>query len=320
MKSTKTILIAVIICLSLFTVGVAQDKYPSKPITLIVGYAPGGAAEITARALGNAASKHLGQPIVITTKPGAGSAVALGGLKNEKPDGYTIGQLATGGINAQFLNKVPYEVTKDFTPIMHYSITQSGIVVRADAPWKTFKDLIAYAKANPGKLRYGTAGVGSPGNMGMEQLAMMAGIKVTHIPFEGTSQAIAALLGGHIDAASESTFWKPHVLSGRLLLLASYGDERIPFTPKVPCVKELGYDMAPLSVFGIIGPKGLSPQIVNTLNDAFKKALDDPEVKKLYTEMDVIPKYLGPADFGKYLVKMNNDLRNITKQLGFKAE
>jgi tripartite-type tricarboxylate transporter receptor subunit TctC len=320
MKVTKIIFVLVIISLSLFTVALAQDKYPSKPITLIVGYAPGGAAEITARALGNAASKFLGQPIVITTKPGAGSAVALGILKNEKPDGYTIAQLATGGINAQFLNKVPYDVVKDFTHIMHYSMTQSGIVVRGDAPWKTYKDFIEYAKANPGKIRYGTAGPGSPGNMGMEQLAMLAGIKVTHIPFEGTSNAIAALLGGHVEACSESTFFKPHVVSGRLRLLVSYGDERISFAPNVPSLKELGFDMAPLSVFGIIGPKGLSPQIVSTLDDAFKKAMNDPDVKKLFTEMDILPKYLGPVDFSKYLVKMNNDVSIVVKQLGLKTE
>ena len=178
----------------------AQEKYPTKPINFLIGYPAGGTTDVCARPLVAAASKILGQPIVVVNKPGGASAVAVATLKTEKPDGYTIGILPSGAVLSQHMRKVPYDSAKDFTPIMQYAIYLYGLVVRSDSPWKTFKEFIDYAKANPGKIRYSTAGPGTPQHLVMERLALKEKIKWTHIPFEGGAPAISALLGGHVEA------------------------------------------------------------------------------------------------------------------------
>lgn len=148
-------------------------------------------------------------------------------LKNEKPDGYTIGILPSGAVLSQHMRKVPYDSAKDFTPIMQYAVYLYGLVVKSDSPWKTFKDFIDYCKANPGKIRYSTAGPGTPQHLVMERLALKEKIKWTHVPFEGGPQAITALLGGHVEASSQTTEWKKHVEAGTLRLLAVYGEKRM---------------------------------------------------------------------------------------------
>ena len=315
-----SMMVIMVVFLSFLGIASAQEKYPARPITYIVGYPPGGASEVTSRALGNAASKHLGQPVVIVTKPGGASAVSLATLKNEKPDGYTIGLLPTGGITSQYLRKVSYDFIADFTPIMHYGIVQSGLVVRSDSPWKTFKEFIDYAKANPAKIRYSTAGPGSPSHMAMERMTAREKIKWTHIPFEGTAPSIAALLGGHVEACADSTFWKPHVLSGKLRLLAGMDQKRIAFAPDVPTWKELGYDITAISILGVVGPKGLPPQIVETLHDAYKKGMEDPDFINIMTQMDMLVYYLGPQDFKNYLLKLRDEIGPLIQQLGLRKE
>ena len=178
----------------------AQEKYPAKPINFLIGFPAGGTTDVCARPLVTAASKILGQPIVVVNKPGGASAVAVATLKNEKPDGYTIGILGSGAVLSQHMRKVPYDTAKDYTPIMQYAIYLYGLVVRSDSPWNTFKEFIDYAKNNPGKIRYSTAGPGSPQHLVMERLALKEKIKWTHIPFQGGGPAVTALLGGHVEA------------------------------------------------------------------------------------------------------------------------
>ena len=161
----------------------AQEKYPAKPINFIIGYPAGGTTDICARPLVSAASKILGQPVVVVNKPGGGSAVATALLKTEKPDGYTIGILASGAVLSQHMRKVPYDSATDFTPIMQYAIYLYGLVVQSDSPWKTFKEFIDYAKANPGKIRYATAGAGTPQHLVMERLAIHHGQSGPSFPF-----------------------------------------------------------------------------------------------------------------------------------------
>ena len=149
----------------------AQEKYPTKPITLTIGYGAGGGTDVSTRPLAHAASKIIGQPIIVVNKPGGATAVAMAGLKNEKPDGYNIGTLGAGGFLAPLTRKVNYDVLKDFAPIVQFAIFQYGLVVRSDSPWKTFKEFIDYAKANPGKIRYSTSWVGGAQHLVMERLA-----------------------------------------------------------------------------------------------------------------------------------------------------
>jgi len=298
----------------------AQEKYPAKPINFVIGYPGGGTTDVCARPLVMSAGKILGQPIVVINKPGGGSAVAVASLKNEKPDGYTIGILPSGAVLSQHMRKVPYDSAKDFTPIMQYAVYLYGLVVKADSPWKTCKEFIDYARANPGKIRYGTAGAGTPQHLVMEWLAIRENIKWTHIPFQGGAPAIAALLGGHVEAASQTTEWKKHVETGTLRLLAVYGEKRMADFPNVPTLLELGYGIAAPSLISIVGPKGLSPQIVATLHGAFKKAMEDPDFVRVSRQVDQPPMYQGPEDLGKHLVKMNEEVGALIKKLGIQEQ
>jgi len=310
-----------IFCTSAIPEGVfAQEKYPARPINFLIGYPAGGTTDICARPLATAAGKILGQPIVIVNKPGGASAVAVATLKTEKPDGYTIGILPSGAVLSQHMRKVPYDSARDFTPIMQYAVYLYGLVVQTESPWKTFKDFIDYAKANPGKIRYSTAGPGTPQHLVMERLALKEKIKWTHIPFEGGGPAIAALLGGHVEASSQTTEWKKQVEAGRLRLLAVYGEKRMSDFPNVPTLLELGYDITAPSLICIVGPKGLSPQAVETLHAAFKKAMEDPDFIKIGHQVDQPALYRGPRDLGKHLVEMNEEVGTLIRDLGLRKE
>jgi len=300
--------------------GQAEDKYPSRPINLVVGYAPGGASDIVVRGLANSASKILGQPVVVVNKPGGSSAVSLTSLKNEKPDGYTIALLATGGVISQHFRKVAYDSARDFTPIMQHAVFHEGLVVRSDSPWKTIGEFIDYAKANPGKIRYGSSGPGSPSHLVMEQLCAVTKTKMSHVPFEGNAPAVAALLGGHIDAVADNTGWKPHVMSGRLRLLAAFQTKRIPFAPNVPTLREAGYKVIHAHIHSTVGPKGMSPEVVDTLHKAFKKSLEDPEFIRVMDQVDAMVTYRSPEDLAKYLVELNDFIESMVVKLGLRKD
>jgi tripartite-type tricarboxylate transporter receptor subunit TctC len=298
----------------------SQGKSPIRTINLIVGYPAGGSVDVCARPFAIAASKDLGQPIMIMNKPGGGSSVAMASLKNEKPDGYTIGLLISGAVMSQHMRKVPFDTARDFTPIMQYGVYLYGLVVRSDSPWKTFKNFIDYAKANPGKIRYSTAGAGTPQHLVMERLAVKEGIKWKHIPFEGGSPAITALLGGHVEAASQTTEWKKYVESGQLRMLAVYGEKRMIDFPEVPTLLDLGYSILAPSLGSVVGPKGLSPQAVEMLHRAFKKAMDDPDFIRISRQMDMPSVYRGPQELAKHLVEMNEEVGNLITSLGLRQE
>jgi len=316
-----TAILGLVFCMGAIPgIGFAQERYPTKPINFLIGYPAGGTTDICARPLVAAASKILGQPIVVVNKPGGASAVAMASLKNEKPDGYTIGILPSGAVLSQHMRKVPYDSAKDFTPIMQYAVYLYGLVVKPDSPWKTFREFIEYAKANPGKIRYSTAGPGVPQHLVMERLALKEKIKWTHIPFEGGPQAIAALLGGHVEASSQTTEWKKHVEAGTLRLLAVYGEKRMIDFPGVPTLLELGYDIIAPSLISIVGPKGLSPQVVETLHEAFKKAMEDADFIKISRQVDQPPIYRGPQELAKHVEEMNEQVGSLIRSLGLRKE
>lgn len=298
----------------------AQEKYPAKPINFLIGYPAGGTTDVCARPLVAAASKILGQPIVVVNKPGGASAVAVATLKTEKPDGYTIGILPSGAVLSQHMRKVPYDTAHDYTSVMQYAIYLYGLVVQAGSPWTTFKEFIDYAKANPGKIRYSTAGPGTPQHLVMERLALKEKIKWTHIPFEGGAPAVSALLGGHVEACSQTTEWKTHVEGGRLKLLVVYGEKRMIDFPNVPTLLELGYGITAPSLISIIGPKGLSPQVVEALHGAFKTAMEDPDFIKVGRQMDQPSFYRGPQELAKHLVNMNEEVGTLIRSLGLRKE
>lgn len=288
MKRRNLMLAAALAALVPF--GAQAQKFPDRPITLIVPWAAGGSTDQTGRVLAKAAEPHLGQPIVIINKPGATTTIGMAELARAKPDGYTIGTLSSSSYLLALQGRtLPYDPIESFSYISYYGDNLIGIAVPADSRWKTLADLIAEGKANPGKLNYGTAGLGTTQHLSTEALTLATGAKFTHIPQQGSAGSMTALLGKHIDFITETSVWAPHVASGRVRLLAVTAPKRTKYFPEVPTFTEL--DVSPIrSVQAIIGPAGMPEPVRKTLEVAFRKALKDPNfistMQKL--SMDII--------------------------------
>jgi tripartite-type tricarboxylate transporter receptor subunit TctC len=266
----------------------AQAKFPDRPIRLIIPWAAGGPADAGFRILAQSVSKKLGQQVVVDNKAGASGIMGAMALQEAKPDGYTISQMHMSVLRQPLLNKqLTYNPINDLTYILQITGFIMGVVVKADAPWKTLPELLAYAKANPGKLNWGTLGIGSTQHLAMERVGIaQGGLNWTHAPYRGTADTLRALLGGEIDFASESSGWAPMVQAGQLRLLAVFTAERAKRFPDVPTVKELGIDVVIDSPGGLIGPKGMDPAVVAVLADAFRAAAQEPEHLKFLENMD----------------------------------
>jgi tripartite-type tricarboxylate transporter receptor subunit TctC len=277
-----------------------QD-YPDRPITFICPWPAGGTADITMRALCTAASKVLGQTIVVENRTGASGMLGLKAMATAKADGYTIGQIPISVTRFSQLGTVQLDPLKELTYIARTSGQTFGIAVRADAPWKTLKDFVVAAKAAPGKLTYGSAGIGGATHVGMEEFALAAGIQLNHIPYKGGAPALQDLLGGQVDALADSSSWAPHVKAGKLRLLATWGEKRTQDFPEVPTLKEQGFDVVVDAPNGIGAPQGLDPAIANKLRDAFRQAAASPEFIAACDKIDAPLMYLDGPDYEKYV-------------------
>src|SRR5512135_3535768 len=278
-----------------------QSAYPTKPVNILISFSPGGVVDISTRALTAKAEKSLGQPFVLSNNGGGGGAVAAAIVSTQKPDGYNLlSCTSTTLIRIPQYRTVPYSLD-DFVPIMQHASTESGLAVRADSPFKTLKDLVDYARKNPGKVTYSTLGIGSPMHLSMEFIAKQEGITWTHVPYPGSMPSVTALLGGHVTATSASTEWKPFVLDGTLRLLATHGLKRMQTFPNVPTMKELGYDFYNDTTFVIMAPKGTPMPIVKKLEDAFHKAFNDPDYHAVLARIDHVPAFRDSEDTMKFL-------------------
>jgi tripartite-type tricarboxylate transporter receptor subunit TctC len=305
-----------LLCISLVC---NAQTYPTRPVTFIVPWPPGGSTDIVMRSLSVIAEKHLGQRIVIENKPGVtgtmGAQALAGGAR---PDGYTISQMPITVFRLPAMMKTNYDPSSDFTWIIHLTGYTFGVVVRADSPWKTWKDLVAHAKANPGKVTYATPGNGSSLHITMEDIAQREGIQWVQVPFKGYAEGAQALLGGHVDVHADSTGWAEQVNAGRLRLLVTWGAQRTKRWPNVPTLKEVGYPIVSNSPFGIAGPKGMDPAVVKVLHDAFRKALEDPEFQKTLEKFDQEAYYLNSADYAALAKKSIEEERVAVQRLKLK--
>jgi tripartite-type tricarboxylate transporter receptor subunit TctC len=319
-KKISMFAFSVTILLATYSPGhlLADEKFPTKPITILVPYSAGGSTDLTTRALGEAASKTLGQPIVVEDKPGGSGAVAIASLLQTPADGYSLLIMGSAQIANQYMNDVPYNVLRDLTPIIHHMSYNAGLVVRSDSPWKTFKEFFDYVKANPGKLTYGSSAAGTPQHLVMERLCQEQGLKMKFIPFGSGIKAVTALLGGHIEVVSQVTEWKPYVESGELRLLVTYGTKRMPQFPDVPTLIDLGYNITQVGFNAVVGPRGVPPDRVKILAQSFKAVLDDPnsEFNKLMVKYDVVAEYMGPEEFAKYLKRFDEETRTLIESSG----
>lgn len=298
----------------------AQAKFPDKPIRLIIPWAAGGPADAGFRILAESAAKKLGQPVVVENKGGAAGVLGALALQDAKPDGYTISQMHMSVLRQPMLNaSLKYDPVRDLTYILQITGFVMGVVVRPDSPWKTLPELLAYAKANPGKLNWGTLGAGSTQHLAMESLGLKQDLKWTHAPYRGTADTLRALMGGEIDFASESSGWAPLVRSGKLRLLAVFTESRAKRFPEVPTVKELGLEIAVDSPGGLIGPKGMDPAVVKILADAFREAAGEPKHLEFLENMDQPLLLLdGPAYQAKMAKTMEQE-RELLRKLNLLA-
>lgn len=315
----KVILFAAAIA-AIATAAQAQ-QFPTRPVTLIVPWPAGGSTDIGMRALAAATEKHLGQSIVIENKPGAAGTIGPANMAaSARPDGYTVAQLPITVFRIPFIQKTSFDPAKDFTYIVHVTGYTFGVVVKADAPWKTFNELIEYARANPGKLNYGTPGAGTSLHITMEQIAKMKGIKWTQVPFKGVADSMNALLGGHIDVTSDSTGWAGAVNAGSARLLVTWGAQRTKNWPDVPILKEVGIDLVSNSPFGIGGPKGMDPAVVKILHDAFKKGMEEQSYKDAMTKLDQEAYYLDTAAYHAFAMKQIGEQKQLVEDLGLRQQ
>jgi len=304
------------ILLTSFPSAVSGQAYPSKPITLIIPYPPGGSTDLTARPLAIGTRKYLGQPMIGENKPGGGGTVGVVVVASKPPDGYTIGVITGSTLNAYHMGKLNFNPLNDLTPILRWGDYLYGILVRSDSQWKTIQELIQYARQNPNKLTYGTPGAGSAPHLAMEELSMVAGLRLVHIPYKGGAEINTALLGGHIEVLSNSAGWTPLVDAGKFRLLATYGEKRTPRYPQAPTLREVGYDVVVRSHLGIVGPRGLPKPVVSRLHEAFKKAMDDPEFIEAQKQFDMTRCYSNPEDYEKYFREESDRIGKLVKKLG----
>lgn len=330
MNKKLIILGVTLLCAALLFAGCAKNggqsgakktdpKFPDKPVTLIVPLGAGGSTDLLARAIANVAPKYLGQPIVIVNKPGGSTNVGMAELVKSKPDGYTIGAINNGVVVQPLLGNTKINYADELVSLGQAAIAPQVLAVSADSPWTTLEEFVQYAKENPGKIKYGNVGTGTSTHIALEQFANAAGIKMSAISFEGGSQAITALLGGHIQVTSQSPVdFKEQIKAGKLRALAVAGNTRLddPVFKDVPTFKEKGYNFSQILWQGFAAPKGLPDDVRQKLVKAFEQMLNDPEVKKATNELGLTFEFADADTFKNTWITSQADYKKILTETG----
>jgi tripartite-type tricarboxylate transporter receptor subunit TctC len=325
MRITKRALLAGAGALALIAAGwpvLAQEKFPSHPVTMIVPFPPGGVADQTGRPLAAAMEKVLKQPVIASNKSGAGGAVGMAAAANAKPDGYTI-LMALSSISIipeadKLFDRKPAYQMSQLAPVALITSDPTVLVVPADKPWKTVADFVADAKKRPGEISFSSSGLYGTLHMATEMFAHAAGIKLRHVPFNGAGPAMTALLGGHVDAlASGPGVVIPHIKAGKLRALAHWGDKRIPVLPELPTFKELGYKDVEFYIWsGVFVPAATPADAQNALRAAVKQAVASDEFKGAMAKLQTPVAYLDAPEFKKFWDKDAAMLAAAVKRVG----
>ena len=289
---------------------------PEKPITIYNPFAAGGVTDVHIRLLGETAGKILGQQIVVDVRPGAAGTLAPAMLLNARPDGYQLACMSINSLRYPHYQEANWHPLRDFTYIIGLSGYTLGIVVRADSPWKTLEDLIAAGKKEPEKYDYGTSGVGGTGQLMMIEVEQSTGAKFTHVPYKGGAEWMQALLSGQVHFLADASQWSPFVDNGQCRILAMATEQRIPKYKDVPTLIERGINVVAQSPYGLVGPKGLPPEIVETIHLAFKQAMADPRVQELLDKYIQAPWYKSPAEYRAFAEKYFDDVKPLLVKAG----
>jgi tripartite-type tricarboxylate transporter receptor subunit TctC len=296
--------------------GAQAQAFPSKAISLWLPWPAGGATDVTMRLLADLAGKPLGQKLNIENRAGGGGTLVMPVLQQAAPDGYTIGQMPQPVFRTPWIQKVLWDPLRDTTPIIQISGVTFGIVVAAGSPFKSLDDLFAWAKAHPGEMTVSTNGVGTTPHLVMDELMAKRGLSYIHVPYKGTAEQMIAVTAGQVMVGINSNGFAPFVDSGRLRLLVTFGERRTKRWSAVPTLKELGHGIVASSPYGLAGPKGLSPAVVQTLHDAFKTAMFDPLHVAELAKYDQELSYLNPEDYGRAMRETYAAEKRAVERLG----
>jgi tripartite-type tricarboxylate transporter receptor subunit TctC len=300
----------------------AQEPYPSRPISLVVPFPPGGVADLTARPVAAAMEKALKQPVGVVNKTGAAGAVGMQFVATSKPDGYTL-LLALSSISIipeadKLFGRPPAFTVDQFAPVALISADPTILVVRTESPWKTAKEFIEDAKKRPNQISYSSSGIYGTLHMAMELLSHAAGIKLRHVPYAGAGPALTALLGGHVDAlASGPSVVLPQIKAGKLRALAGWGDKRVAALPDLPTFKELGYPDAEFYIWaGLFAPKGTPEPVLRTLREAARAGVADPDFKSAMDKLETPIAFKQGEEFQKFFEADARRLADGVRKVG----
>ena len=300
----------------------APNDYPTRTVTMIVPFPPGGVADITARPLAQVMGRHLGQTVVVENKPGAGGGVGMHYVANARPDGYTI-LMALSSISIipeadKVLGREPMFQLSQLVPIARFTADPTVLAVRADSPYKSVADLVAAARKAPGAIAFGSSGNYGTMHVPMEMLSQAAGVKMLHVPFTGAGPAIVALLGGQVDAiATGPSTVTGHVRGGKVRVLATWGDAgRHPAFPDVPTLKELGYDVQFSQWTGLFVPAGTPAPVIGKLREAARAAVQDPQFKAALAKVETPIQYLDQPQFAAFWNADARKLASVVQRIG----
>jgi tripartite-type tricarboxylate transporter receptor subunit TctC len=311
----KMILVLFLILTLLMSVTVQAADFPTKEVQIIIPWAAGGATDLIFRGLAATTGKYLGKAVVVVNRPGGAGAVGYTEAAQAKPDGYTLVSAITP------LTILPHQVTtaftyKSFEPVVNVVDDPSMFLVRSDAPWKSLKEFLDFAKKNPDMITVGNSGAGGGVHLVALAFEKAAGVKFNHIPFSGGGPSVTAILGGHINAVSVSPpEGIEHVKAGKLKIIALFSGKRFELFPDVPTVKEQGIDFIMGMWRGLVAPKGTPPDVIKKLQDAFKQGMDDPVFQKNAKDMAVNLRYLGPEAFGPLMAHDDEFYGKLVKEI-----
>ena len=323
MRIARLLLLSVGVAATLLAGAAVGQPYPSKPVKLIVTYPPGGSSDIMARILGQKLSDLWGQPVVVENKPGAAGSIGMEYAAHQTPDGYSfvIANLGPAVINP-ILSKVPYDVERDFVPVSLIATGPNILVVNPSSPAKTLGELIAYARANPGKLNFGSGGPGSIAHMSGEMLKSLAHVDIVHIPYKGGILSVNDLIAGHVDMVfSDALPVMQHIRAGNLRALATTGPERSPLAPDIPTCVESGVPgLVAVNWWGVLLPAGTPKPIADKFHDDLVKVMQQAEVREKFASLGVDAVSGTPAELAAYMKSEAAKYAKLIKEANIRAE
>lgn len=297
------------------------EGYPSKPVTIVVPFPPGGIADVTARPLASTLGKLLGQTLIVENRGGAGGAIGAAHAAKQRPDGYTV-MMALSSLSVipeveKLHGRIPSYLVDQFAPIALISLNPAILIARSEAPWKTVVDLVSDAKSRPERINYSSSGLYGTSHVATEMFAQAAGIKLTHVPFAGGGPSMVALLGGHVDLVVQTVgVANPHVQSGKVRVLGVFAPERIPQFPNVPTMREQGYDVDFYVWAGFFAPAGVPSDVLEKLRAAVREAVKDPGFVKAMAGLNSPIDYLDASEFQSFVGRDGKRLAEVVRRMG----